>query len=79
MSNPPVLILFSANHFFLVFLTFQQLRDSKKGKVRGHASEILTNKMSESGIPGDQHARNKARGAPSPSSRATYALFRSSV
>jgi hypothetical protein len=27
-------------HLFLVFLTLQELRDSKKGKVRDHASKI---------------------------------------
>jgi hypothetical protein len=36
-----VLTLFVRKHFFLAFLIFQVLRDSKKGKVREHGLEIL--------------------------------------
>ena len=43
LNNPPLLVLtlFSRNRVFLVFWTFRELRNSKKGKVREHGSEFL--------------------------------------
>ena len=42
LNNPPLLVLtlFSRNRVFLVFWTFRELRDSKKGKVKEHGSEF---------------------------------------
>jgi hypothetical protein len=33
--------LFGRKHFFLAFLTFQELRESEEGKVWEHVLEIL--------------------------------------
>ena len=42
LNNPLLLVLTlsSRKYLLLVFWTFQELRDSKKDKVRGHSSEI---------------------------------------
>jgi hypothetical protein len=43
--NNPLFFLdltrFGRKRFFLSFLTFQELRDSEKGKIREHGLEIL--------------------------------------
>jgi hypothetical protein len=44
---------------FLEFLTFQELRDSKKGKVKKHNLEFRDEKMRLSGPPWGQWAENE--------------------
>ena len=67
------LILGGRKPSFSMFLTFQELRDSKKGKVRGHISQILIRiHQAKEAHQGPNRLGTRAHGAPTYTGRATY-------